>query len=79
MEHRMNVRTILPPDLTHTAEDDPIIDTKQVSGLTSINESTLRYWASIHEGPTSFKLGRRRVYRKSVVLSWLAEQESRSA
>ncbi|MBT9296794.1 helix-turn-helix domain-containing protein [Rhodococcus sp. GOMB7] len=55
------------------------MDTKQVSGLTSINESTLRYWASIHEGPTSFKLGRRRVYRKSVVLSWLAEQESRSA
>ncbi|ALU70519.1 transcriptional regulator [Rhodococcus erythropolis R138] len=58
---------------------DPIIDAKQVSGLTSIPTGTLRYWASIHEGPASFKLGRRRVYRKSVVLTWLAEQESQSA
>lgn len=75
----MNVRTIAPPDLDCDATHDPIIDAKQVSGLTSIPTGTLRYWASIHEGPASFKLGRRRVYRKSVVLTWLAEQESQSA
>lgn len=75
----MNVRTIAPPDPTQDVDHDPIIDAKQVSGLTSIPTGTLRYWASIHEGPASFKLGRRRVYRKSVVLTWLAEQESQSA
>lgn len=37
--------------------------------------STWRYWASIGFGPASFKLGRRRVWRRSVVESWLAEQE----
>ncbi|ORI17614.1 hypothetical protein BH686_26285 [Rhodococcus erythropolis] len=75
----MNVRTIAPPDLARDADHDPIIDAKQVSGLTSIPTGTLRYWASIHQGPASFKLGRRRVYRKSVVLTWLAEQECQSA
>ncbi|MCW2295880.1 helix-turn-helix transcriptional regulator [Rhodococcus erythropolis] len=75
----MNVRTIAPPVFAGVADHDPIIDAKQVSGLTSIPTGTLRYWASIHEGPASFKLGRRRVYRKSVVLTWLAEQESQSA
>lgn len=38
--------------------------------------STWRYWASIGAGPASFKLGRRRVWRKSIVEAWLAEQEN---
>ncbi|MGA4691913.1 helix-turn-helix transcriptional regulator [Rhodococcus sp. AB351] len=50
---------------------------KQVSEYTGIPEGTLRYWVHIGRGPKSFTLGpRRRVWRKSVVLAWIAEQES---
>jgi prophage regulatory protein len=47
--------------------------------LTGTKASTWRYWASIGTGPASFKLGRRRVWRKSAVLAWLAEQELATA
>jgi prophage regulatory protein len=43
--------------------------------LTGTKASTWRYWASIGEGPASFRLGLRRVWKKSVALGWLAEQE----
>jgi prophage regulatory protein len=46
-----------------------------LEALTGTKASTWRYWASIGEGPASFKLGRRRVWKKSAVLAWLAEQE----
>ncbi len=44
--------------------------------LTGTRASTWRYWASIGAGPRSFKLGRRRVWKRSVVEAWLAEQAS---
>jgi prophage regulatory protein len=44
--------------------------------LTGTKASTWRYWASIGTGPASFSLGRRRVWKKSIVLAWLAEQEA---
>jgi prophage regulatory protein len=44
---------------------------------TGTKASTWRYWASIGTGPASFKLGRRRVWKKSIVLAWLAEQEEK--
>jgi len=43
--------------------------------LTGTRASTWRYWASINTGPASFKLGRRRVWRKSDVLTWIGEQQ----
>ena len=43
--------------------------------LTGIKASTWRYWASIGTGPASFKLGKRRVWRKSDVMAWIAEQQ----
>jgi prophage regulatory protein len=43
--------------------------------LTGTPESTWRYWAHIGSGPASFKLGRRRVWKKSTVLAWLESQE----
>ena len=51
------------------------LDSLGLEELTGTKASTWRYWASIGEGPPSFKLGRRRVWRKDVVLKWLAEQE----
>lgn len=44
--------------------------------ITGIPAGTWRYWASTGRGPKSFKLGRHRVWRKSVVLAWIAEQEA---
>lgn len=53
---------------------------RQVSEHTGIPEGTLRYWAHRGDtGPASFKLGRRRVWRKSVVLAWLEAQEKATA
>ncbi|MET7773002.1 DNA-binding protein [Nocardia sp. NPDC005366] len=44
--------------------------------LTGIPAATWRYWAHIGSGPASFKLGRRRVWRLSVIEAWIAEQEA---
>lgn len=43
--------------------------------ITGIPAGTWRYWQSTGQGPANFTLGRRRVWRKSVVLAWIAEQE----
>lgn len=49
---------------------------RQCFAATGIPVTTWRYWAQIGEGPDSFKLGRRRVWRKSVVMEWIAAQEA---
>lgn len=49
--------------------------TVQVSQETGINPGTLRYWRSTNQGPASFSLGKRVVYRRSEVERWIAEQE----
>lgn len=52
------------------------MSTGQVSQETGINAGTLRYWRSTNQGPTSFALGKRVVYRRSEVERWIAEQEA---
>jgi prophage regulatory protein len=47
--------------------------------LYCIPASTWRYWASVGQGPPSFLLGRRRVWRLSVVAAWVAAQESETS
>jgi len=54
---------------------DGIIDTDTVSKMTGIPTPTLRYWRTRNEGPQSFTLGRRIVYRQSEIERWIAEQE----
>jgi predicted DNA-binding transcriptional regulator AlpA len=55
--------------------DDEILDAKQLEDLTGTKQSTWRYWAHIGSGPASFKLGRRRVWKKSTVVAWIEDQE----
>lgn len=55
--------------------EDEFIDTNEVSTITKIPKGTLRYFRSTDQGPASFTLGRRVVYRKSEVLRWIEEQE----
>lgn len=54
---------------------EEILDSKELEQLTGTRASTWRYWASIGQGPASFKLGRRRVWKRSIIQAWLAEQE----
>jgi prophage regulatory protein len=51
----------------------------ELQELTGTKASTWRYWAHIGFGPPSFKLGRRRVWRRSDVLAWIASQEDATA
>jgi prophage regulatory protein len=55
------------------------LDSTQLEQLTGTPASTWRYWAHIGQGPASFKLGRRRVWKRSAVLAWLESQEAASA
>jgi prophage regulatory protein len=52
------------------------LDANDLEKITGTKASTWRYWAHIGRGPASFRLGKRRVWRRSVVEAWLAEQEA---
>lgn len=53
-------------------------NSKQLHEWTGIPSSTWRYWVLTGHGPKSFRLGRRRVWRRSVVEAWLQEQEEKA-
>lgn len=49
---------------------------QELEDLTGTPKSTWRYWAVVTgEGPPSFRIGRRRVWKRAVVMKWLAQQE----
>lgn len=52
-----------------------LVTVGQVAGLTGIPIGTLRYWRHANQGPPSFTLGKRVLYRKAAVEQWIAEQE----
>lgn len=58
------------------AELPDIVDSHDLERLTRTPASTWRFWAISGQGPASFKIGRRRVWAKAVVIRWLAEQEA---
>jgi predicted DNA-binding transcriptional regulator AlpA len=47
--------------------------------LTGVAESTWRHFGLTGQGPQSIKVGRRRLWRRSTVEAWLAEQEAARA
>lgn len=56
---------------------DPILTTKQVSEqFPFLPEATLRYWRHNSQGPASFTIGKKVLYRRSEIERWLAEQEA---
>lgn len=63
-----------------TSEESFIVDdfedlmaTGEVARLVHLPEGTLRYYRHVGKGPRGLKIGRRVLYRKVDVLSWLAE------
>jgi prophage regulatory protein len=61
--------------------DTEYFDSLDLEELTGTPASTWRYWASLSppQGPPSFKLGRRRVWRRTAAMAWLAEQEQHAS
>jgi predicted DNA-binding transcriptional regulator AlpA len=53
-----------------------IMTTRQVSETTGIPVGTLRFWRHTNQGPASFSLGKKVVYRRSELEAWIAEQEA---
>ncbi|MBB5161595.1 AlpA family transcriptional regulator [Mycobacterium sp. AZCC_0083] len=56
--------------------DSELVGAPDLEKLTGTKASTWRYWAMLGTGPASFKLGRRRVWRKVEALAWIAAQEA---
>lgn len=54
-------------------------DADDLEMLTGTKSSTWRYLSHIGWRPTSFRHGKRRLWRRSVVAAWLAEQERAGA
>lgn len=59
-------------------QSSEILGSNDLQELYGTPASTWRYWSQIGKGPASFKIGRRRVWRRSTVEEWLAEQERAS-
>lgn len=56
--------------------DPEYLSAPELERLTGTRASTWRYWAHVGTGPKSFKLGRRRVWKRADVLAWIAAQEA---
>jgi predicted DNA-binding transcriptional regulator AlpA len=68
----------------HQPRKDPEVNYEYMTAtdleaFTGTKASTWRYWAHIGAGPDSFKIGRRRVWKKSTVMEWLSAQENSDA
>jgi hypothetical protein len=63
-----------PPPL---APESELLFADEMERHYKLPQTTWRYWAANNMGPRSFLLGRRRVWRRSDVEKWLAEQEQR--
>jgi predicted DNA-binding transcriptional regulator AlpA len=55
-------------------EPQPYMTPPEVAELIQRPESTLAYWRHRHEGPPFAKVGKRVMYRRSDVLTWLENQ-----
>jgi predicted DNA-binding transcriptional regulator AlpA len=54
---------------------EKILNTSEVSEITRVPPTTLRWWRHQQIGPRSFRLGPRKVmYKESDVLAWLENQ-----
>ncbi len=68
--------------MTHAGSHDgvPILLTlAEAAEFLRTPVATLRYWRLLGIGPTGFRLGRRVVYTRADLISWLAEQRETQA
>lgn len=67
------------PEAGEAPEADELLTVEEVSTLFRVPAATLRYWRQHGQGPRSFKLGRRILYRRSDLTAWADEQYRRTA
>lgn len=65
--------------MNSTDAAEQFLTAEQCQKLTGIPAATWRYWAHVGREPNSFKLGGRRVWRLSVLLAWIAQQEAKTS
>src|SRR3712207_9287024 len=67
------------PSDDHTTEPAPALLTiTEAAELLRAPVATLRYWRHLGTGPTSFRLGRRVLYRRADLHSWIDAQADQS-
>lgn len=57
----------------------PILTVPEVAEMLRTPPATLRYWRHVGDGPPSFKIGRRVMYRAEDVEAWLEQQYATTA
>lgn len=58
------------------ATDNPLITSDQLAQETGIAASTWRRWSREGICPEGTRIGKRKYWRRKVILAWLSEQES---
>lgn len=56
-------------------EDDELLVAAEVAKLTRYSRKTVYTWQRRSDRPKPFLLGSRPVWRRSVVMAWIADQE----
>jgi len=69
----MTAQTTVPDPRRNPGEE--MLTLHEACAFLRIPEGTLRYWRHADQGPASFTLGRRVVYRRTEVERWIAAQE----
>jgi DNA-binding transcriptional MerR regulator len=57
-------------DLIHRT-DDELLSVAEAAAIVRAPVATLRYWRHLGTGPRSFRLGRRVLYRREDLLTWI--------
>ena len=57
-------------------EPESLWSTVEAAAFLGVPVATMRYWLYLRTGPTSYKVGRHRRYRRSDLETWLAERAS---
>lgn len=55
--------------------EQEFLTTAEVAAWLRMPESSVRWWRHSGKGPASFSVGKRVLYRRTVVEAWIAEQE----
>jgi DNA-binding transcriptional MerR regulator len=67
------------PATTTSQADSPqdLLTITEAAAIVRAPVATLRYWRYLGTGPASFKLGRRVLYRRSDLITWIHSQDDR--
>jgi uncharacterized protein YlzI (FlbEa/FlbD family) len=58
---------------------DVLMTIEEVAEMVRRPVATLRKWRAMGEGPAAFRIGKILVYRRSIVVEWIQDQEAKEA